>query len=90
MDPVSGRSATLTAPANWYPDPSAPDKFRYWDGEQWTGQVSVAPAPVPYAVRPRLFYAPTKSMAIASIAIAGCVVLLQSLPRCSSGPATVR
>jgi hypothetical protein len=30
-------------------------------------------------VRPRLFYALTKSMAIASIAIAGCVVLLQLL-----------
>ena len=77
--PVSGRSATVTAPANWYPDPSVPHQLRYWDGAQWTQHVSIAPAPVPYAVRPRLFYAPTKSMAIASIAMAGCVVLLQLL-----------
>ena len=69
----------MTAPANWYPDPSAPHQVRYWDGAQWTQHVSVAPAPVPYAVRPRLFYALTKSMAIASIAMAGCVVLLQLL-----------
>ncbi len=69
----------MTAPANWYPDPSAPHQVRYWDGAQWTQHVSVAPAPVPYAVRPRLFYALTKSMALASIAMAGCVVLLQLL-----------
>jgi hypothetical protein len=69
----------VTAPANWYPDPSAPDQLRYWDGAHWTQHVSVAPAPVPYAVRPRLFYAPTKIMAIASITMAGCVVLLQLL-----------
>ena len=41
--------------------------------------MSVAPAPVPYSIRPRLFYAPTESTAIASIAMAGCVVLLQLL-----------
>ena len=69
----------MTAPANWYPDPSAPDQLRYWDGAHRTQHVSVAPAPVPYATRPRLFYAPTKSTAIASIAMAGCVVLLQLL-----------
>ena len=69
----------MTAPANWYPDPSAPHQLRYWDGAQWTQHLSVAPAPVPYAVRPRLLYAPTKRMAIASIATAGCVVLLQLL-----------
>ena len=69
----------MTAPANWYPDPSAPHQVRYWDSAQWTQHVSIAPAPVPYAVRPRLFYAPTKSMAIASVAMAGCVVLLQLL-----------
>ena len=65
----------MTAPANWYPDPSAPHQLRYWDGAQWTQHLSVAPAPVPYAVRPRLLYAPTKRMAIASIATAGCVAL---------------
>jgi hypothetical protein len=66
-------------PANWYPDPSAPHQLRYWDGAQWTQHVSVAPAPVPFAVRPRLLYAPTQRMATASVATAGCVVLLQLL-----------
>jgi hypothetical protein len=66
-------------PANWYPDPSAPQRLRYWDGVQWTQHVSVAPAPVSYTVHPRLLYAPTKRMAIASIATVGCVVLLQLL-----------
>lgn len=27
--------------ADWYPDPSGRFQFRYWDGEAWTGHVSV-------------------------------------------------
>ncbi|ROS31707.1 DUF2510 domain-containing protein [Cellulomonas sp. PhB150] len=25
------------APADWYPDPHAPARLRYWDGARWTG-----------------------------------------------------
>jgi hypothetical protein len=27
-------------PANWYPDPWQKAKWRWWDGADWTGQIS--------------------------------------------------
>ena len=49
--------------AGWYPDPAgAPDTYRYWDGQAWTGHVapaggSLVPQPpgtvTPYAVAPK-------------------------------------
>ena len=27
-------------PADWYPDPSGKHEYRYWDGSQWTANVS--------------------------------------------------
>jgi hypothetical protein len=30
----------MSQPADWYTDPSGRYKFRYWDGSQWTNQVS--------------------------------------------------
>ena len=29
-----------TAPPGWYPDPTAPDGRRYWDGTQWSAEIS--------------------------------------------------
>ena len=28
------------APADWYPDPYAPEHWRYWDGTAWTDNVA--------------------------------------------------
>lgn len=36
-----------TNPPGWYPDPSEPDKQRYWDGTSWTEHVTPAAASVP-------------------------------------------
>jgi hypothetical protein len=30
----------MPQPADWYADPSGRYKYRYWDGSQWTNQVS--------------------------------------------------
>lgn len=41
--PVSGPGASAAAPvapANWYTDPWNPDRLRWWDGMQWTGQTA--------------------------------------------------
>lgn len=32
------------APAGWYPDAQNPAQLRYWDGSQWTDQVTPNPA----------------------------------------------
>lgn len=34
------------ASANWYPDPDAPQRLRYWDGSAWTSHYAAMP-PVP-------------------------------------------
>ena len=34
------------AEAAWYPDPSHPDKIRYWNGFGWTGLVTPKPPPL--------------------------------------------
>lgn len=31
---------TMTAPADWYPDPSGRHHYRYWDGARWTPHVA--------------------------------------------------
>ncbi len=31
--------------AGWHPDPSAPGRERYWDGEKWSGETRDAPPP---------------------------------------------
>jgi hypothetical protein len=41
------------APANWYQDPSDPEKERYWDGTTWTGHKRTTPARQPAAPAPR-------------------------------------
>ena len=38
-------------PAGWHPDPSAPGKLRWWDGNQWTSQV-LAPTQPPRSNAP--------------------------------------
>lgn len=35
------------APAGWYPHPDMADTVRYWDGQQWTGQVAPTGQPAP-------------------------------------------
>jgi len=35
------------APAGWFPDPTGKPGLRWWDGQQWTGNTSRAPAPSP-------------------------------------------
>lgn len=37
-------------PAGWYDDPHVPGQLRWWDGYQWTQQVSPRPAPRPAPV----------------------------------------
>ncbi|MDX6648815.1 MAG: hypothetical protein QOJ97_766, partial [Solirubrobacteraceae bacterium] len=32
--------STPAPPAGWYVDPQAPGRWRWWDGTQWTDQVS--------------------------------------------------
>jgi hypothetical protein len=32
----------MTTPAGWYPDPEQPTTKRYWDGQQWTENISAA------------------------------------------------
>ncbi|MDN4473518.1 DUF2510 domain-containing protein [Demequina zhanjiangensis] len=34
-------------PADWYPDPSAPQQLRYWDGTAWTTHVAPVPSASP-------------------------------------------
>ena len=34
------RTASGSAPADWYPDPSATARLRYWDGAEWTDHVA--------------------------------------------------
>jgi hypothetical protein len=42
---VPPRRVAVTAapgpPAGWFPDPSAPDRLRYWDGREWTDHTAV-------------------------------------------------
>ena len=45
--PASGAPVPNRAPANWYADPGTPGQLRYWDGMQWTGNVSPAPGLAP-------------------------------------------
>lgn len=33
------------SPANWYPDPDAPSRLRFWDGVSWTAHYAPMPAP---------------------------------------------
>lgn len=37
---------SMTTPAGWYPDPSGGPNQRWWDGAQWTDQLSNPYAPV--------------------------------------------
>lgn len=32
-------SATVTAPAGWYPDPAGSSRLRLWSGSSWTSQL---------------------------------------------------
>jgi hypothetical protein len=33
---TQGSLTTASVAANWYPDPRAPSRYRYWDGQGWT------------------------------------------------------
>ncbi|WP_300681893.1 DUF4328 domain-containing protein [Nocardioides sp.] len=46
----------MTAPANWYPDPTVPGGLRYWDGRQWTDHVAQPEggAPAAYGAWPAM------------------------------------
>ena len=48
--------ATTLPPADWYPDPTQPSTYRYWDGQRWTDHTAPMqappPAPDPPAVGP--------------------------------------
>ncbi|MFD0484718.1 RDD family protein [Kineococcus sp. GCM10028916] len=47
----------MSTPAGWYPDPSAPDALRWWDGGRWTEHVHRAATTSP--PQPWLSKAPT-------------------------------
>lgn len=40
----------MTAPAGWYPDPTSPDRARYWDGLQWAAPQAARRRIWPYVV----------------------------------------
>ncbi len=39
--PTSGPAGVPLPPPGWHPDPSGRFHYRWWDGSQWTSQVSV-------------------------------------------------
>lgn len=45
-------SATVTAPAGWYPDPDGSGGQRYFDGQAWTEQRQPSAGPVELGVAP--------------------------------------
>jgi uncharacterized membrane protein YhaH (DUF805 family) len=45
IPPASGAPVPHRPPANWYADPGTPGQLRYWDGTQWTGNVSPVGSP---------------------------------------------
>ena len=59
------------AASGWYPDPSNPAQYRYWDGDQWTEHVQPAPVeaqPAPPA-QPAVTAAPAPPIVVESPAI---------------------
>lgn len=40
--PTTDTVSAVTQPAAWYPNPSDPSTFRYWDGTAWTEHVAPA------------------------------------------------
>lgn len=43
--PMAAQPAPTTPPASWYPDPTNPTQWRYWDGAAWTDHTNRAMNP---------------------------------------------
>lgn len=78
-------------PANWYPDPEAPDQQRYWDGTQWTehraptAQTDATPAEPPKKKRTALWV--TLSIVGGLVVI---VIIGASIASANRGPNTAK
>jgi Protein of unknown function (DUF2510) len=44
-EPINSPMADPGVQPGWYPDPQIPDTKRYWDGQDWTEDVSVGGPP---------------------------------------------
>ena len=51
-------TGTTAVAAGWYPDASAADQMRFWDGSRWSNEVAVAQAPAPTMTHPVMAAAP--------------------------------
>ncbi|GAA1959321.1 hypothetical protein GCM10009798_18590 [Nocardioides panacihumi] len=73
----------MSHPANWYPDPEAPQqRLRYWDGIAWTAHLApLAP------VQPRWTYDARHLLGTLSLVAVGLVTALQVLSVPLVGPA---
>ncbi|MCZ9634596.1 DUF2510 domain-containing protein [Rhodococcus sp. BH5] len=68
----------MTKPApDYYPDPSDPNMYRYWDGEQWTSHTHPGPAPVVANSSAANAYATIAK--VMGVLAAACVALLAFL-----------
>jgi len=59
----------------FYPDPKIPSVLRFWDGEQWTDQVT----PLPPATPPRSMFRDVRVIALGVVLGVVCLVVLVNL-----------
>jgi hypothetical protein len=72
---VSSVETSASPSPGWYPDPTAPNQQRYWDGAAWSEQIApLPPPPAPLAVAPASSQTQNWGHATAVLASLGIVV----------------